>query len=188
MKPRFPAIALALVMPIALHAQEEANGPAQKPTRAIWIGSSSAEFDDLSFGGVNTAGFAMFSAQGRLFLSSSFALDDASDDRFLGWVGDRPLSYHADIRAARTSLAIGVANRPPRKSRVSGFLSLNYTAFSATGTFGGESFSDSDESFDLGAGAAVAISNRFFMIVQWSQASFDGATGAVLTLGLGVAF
>jgi hypothetical protein len=48
MKPRFPAIALALVMPIALHAQEEANGPAQKPTRAIWIGSSSAEFDDLS--------------------------------------------------------------------------------------------------------------------------------------------
>lgn len=182
-------LALALTFaPLGLHAQEEQPEPEPKTTWSIWLGTSSASFDDLSFGGVNTAGYATSSGKGRLFLSNSLAQDKASVNRFIGVVSGLPRFYNSDVRARRGSMAAGFANRPGSKTRAAAFLSANYTAFSASGTIFGERFSENDTSFDLGVGAAVAIRNRLFAIVPWGQTSFDDPSGDVVTFGLGVAF
>ncbi|MXX74369.1 MAG: hypothetical protein F4210_11440 [Holophagales bacterium] len=181
-------LALSLA-PLGLHAQEEQPEPEPDSTWTIWLGTSSASFDDLSFGGVNTVGFATFSGKSRLFLSTSLAQDEASVSRFLAFdFYGFPRYYNADVRAARSSVAVGFTNRPESKTRAAAFLSANYTGFSASGTIFGESFSDSDNSFDLGVGTAVAIRKRLVAIVQWGRASFDGASGDVITFGLGWGF
>ncbi|MDE2692425.1 MAG: hypothetical protein F4Y16_03100 [Holophagales bacterium] len=182
------ALALSLA-PLGLHAQEEQPEPEPDSTWTIWLGTSSASFDGLSFGGVNTVGYATFSGKSKFFLSTSLAQDEANVSSLLGY--DHygfPLYYNADIRATRSSVAVGFANRPESKTRAAAFLSANYTAFSTSGTVFGESFSESDNSFDLGFGAAVAIRKRLVAIVQWGQASFDDASGDVLTFGLGWGF